>query len=275
MKIIDAIEKRVLKDNRNQKWIIDNAQYLTITGSQAYGTETEDSDFDVYGFTVPPKSILFPFHSGYVYGFDKGFPKFEQYEADHIDYKDKPQVDVDIFNITKYFSLCMDNNPNMIDTLFTPPNCVVRCTKVGEMVRLNKRLFLHKGSWFRFKGYAFSQLKKAKSKNRIGKRKEITEKHGYDPKFAMHIFRLLGEVEQILTEQDIDLSRNREQLKYIRDGNFTIEKIENMFHKRESFLEKLYHESTLRDRPDTEAIGRLLLECLEESLGSLPEGLSR
>ena len=44
-------------------------------------------------------------------------------------------------------------------------------------------------------------------------------KHGYSTKFAYHIVRLLNEVEQILTEHDLDLERNREQLKSIRRGD--------------------------------------------------------
>jgi len=83
-------------------------------------------------------------------------------------------------------------------------------------------------------------------------------KHGYSTKFAYHIVRLLNEVEQILTEQDLDIQRNREQLKSIRRGDWTLEQIENYFEKKELELE-----------PDEEGIKNLLMECLEMHYGSL------
>ncbi len=72
--------------------------------------------------------------------------------------------DVQIYNIVKYFQLCMENNPNMIDSMFTPTNCVLHSTKVGNMVRERRRIFLHKGAWHTFKGYAYSQLHKMSNK---------------------------------------------------------------------------------------------------------------
>ena len=52
----------------------------------------------------------------------------------------------------RFFQLVMENNPNMIDALFTPPNCVIHATRAGELVRENRRMFLHKGCWHRFNG---------------------------------------------------------------------------------------------------------------------------
>lgn len=52
----------------------------------------------------------------------------------------------------------------MIDSLFTPIRCVLYSSKIANYVRENRKLFLHKGSWFKFKGYAFSTLCKLKNK---------------------------------------------------------------------------------------------------------------
>ena len=45
----------------------------------------------------------------------------------------------------------------MIDSMFTAENCVLHAGKVARMVRENRKLFLHKGAWHKFKGYAFSR----------------------------------------------------------------------------------------------------------------------
>ncbi len=102
-----------------------------------------------------------------------------------------------------------------------------------------------------------------------GSRKPLIEQYGYDTKFATHCLRLLAEVEQILTEGDLDLERNREQLKSIRRGDWTLERIEDYFQTKEKVLETLYSNSTIPYGPDEDAIKRLLLECLEIHYGSL------
>jgi hypothetical protein len=77
------------------------------------------------------------------------------------------------------------------------------------------------------------------------------------------------EVEQILVEEDLDLERNREQLKSIRRGDWTLPEIEKYFAEKELSLEKLYTSSILRHSPDEEGIKKLLMECLEMHYGNL------
>jgi len=116
---------------------------------------------------------------------------------------------------------------------------------------------------------------KIRKKNPVGARKEMVEKYGYDVKFAYHVVRLIDEGEQILLEGDLDLQRNREQLKSIRKGEWKLEEIEEYFTRKESELEKLYVESSLRHSPDEKAIKQLLLDCLEEYYGSLDDCVVR
>jgi hypothetical protein len=88
-------------------------------------------------------------------------------------------------------------------------------------------------------------------------------------KFAYHVVRLLNEVEQLLTEGDIDLMRNREQLKSIRRGEWTEQQVRDYFTRKEAELETLYQNSTLPVGPDEAQVKQLLLCCLEEHYGSL------
>lgn len=152
-----------------------------------------------------------------------------------------------------------------------PPRDMIFPHLAGEIDGFGRRLFLHKGAWHKFKGYAYSQLHAMDSKNPEpdSKRAKIRDRCGYDVKFAYHVVRLIGEVEQILVEGDIDLRRNREQLKAIRRGEVPQEDIRRIFTEKERDLEKLYHSSTLPYSPDEGAIKQLLLECLEEHYGDL------
>jgi predicted nucleotidyltransferase len=245
-----------------------NVQYETIMGSVAYGVSNVESDMDIYGFCIPPKHIIFPHLNGTIVGFGKQPEAFQNFQIHHVR-DERMEYDFDIYNIVHYFNLCMDNNPNIVDSLFTPVNCVLHCTQIGNLVRENRKMFLHKGSWHKRKGYAFSQLHKISNKNPVGKRKEIVETYGYDVKFAYHVIRLLNNAEQILLEGDLDLTRDREQLKSIRRGEWKEEDIRNYFTEKEKQLEKVYLESKLRQRPDEAKIKELLLNCLEIHYGNL------
>ncbi|MCO7224064.1 DNA polymerase beta superfamily protein [Pleionea sp. CnH1-48] len=256
------------------EYLTDSVQYEVIMGSMAYGVSNDSSDMDVYGFAIPPKEILFPYTQGKVLGFDDFTPEFEQLQEHHI--QDKEALggqgrvyDITLYSITKFFRLLTTNNPNIIDSLYVPDNCVLHITPVGRMVRDERKLFLHKGCWAKFKGYAYSQLHKVRTKQPQGKRKALVEQFGYDVKFAYHIIRLLGEVEQLLLKCDMSLTQNKEQLKSIRRGEWSEQQIFDYFEHKSSELEHLYLRSSLPDEPNIEAIRSLLLNCLEQHYGSL------
>ncbi len=182
-----------------------------------------------------------------------------------------------VFGIVRYFQLCMECNPNMIDSLFTPRRCVMHSTQAGEVMRENRKLFLHKGAWHKFRGYAYSQMHKIKGKVNASnpERAATIAQFGYDLKFAYHVVRLLDEVEQIMVEHDLDLERNREQLKAIRRGEWTLEQIERHFEMKERALEQTYATSSLRHSPDEAGIKAVLLGCLEMHFGSLADAVRR
>jgi uncharacterized protein len=248
-----------------------NIHYEVIMGSEAYGMTSESSDIDIYGFSIPHKETIFPHLAGYIQGFGTQSQGFEQYQQHHVKYDNNKEYDICIYSIIKYFHLCMMNNPNMIDSLFVPRRCIIFSTQVGEHIRERRKEFLHKGSWHKFRGYSYSQINKMQVKNPEpgSKRYNMVQKYGYDLKFASHVVRLLNEVEQIMIEKDLDLERNREQLKSIRRGEWTKDQIIKYFEKKELELESIYTNSKLPYKPNEERIKQILLECLEMHFGSL------
>jgi hypothetical protein len=306
------------------KWLPDNTAYLTVTGSMAYGVSRDSSDEDLIGFCLPPKDLVFPHLSGEIPGFGTQMQRFNVWEQHHVKTLDgQKEYDFSIYSIVKLFQLCMENNPNMIDAIFTPMGCVKHITEVGRMVVDNRRLFLHKG-------YSYSQVHKMDIKRndvpevvalrefcakhdiptetvfevrdavlthsgnppiaealqqefvqlcdavlRKGRRFHGIARFGYDVKFAYHVVRLLNEVEQILTEGDLDLQRGNEQLKSIRRGEWTQQQIIDWFAKRESELDTTYTNSKLPDKPDERAIKALLMDCLEHHYGDISTAVTR
>ncbi len=271
--LVAALEKKELV--RPPGWLANNIQYETLVGSMAYGVTSEGSDWDVYGFTIPRKDMVFPHLAGEIIGFGRQKKRFNQFQADHVVDPSAGgghgrEYDITIYGIIRYFHLCSECNPNLIGSLFTPERCVLHITRIGGMVRDNRKMFLSKAAWPRYKGYSFSQLHKLRTKKPEGKRKAMVEKYGMDVKFALHAVRLLGEVEQILSEGDLDLTRDAERLKAIRRGEWKEQQVYDFFEKKEASLERLYEESKLPWGPDEDAIKELLLQCLEEHYGSLP-----
>lgn len=257
-------------------WLIDNTQYMCMIGSVAYGVTDVGSDVDVYGWCVPKKEMVFPHLAGDIEGFGKQKKRFSQWQEHHVKSLDGNRVyDFSVYSIVKFFSLCMDNNPNMLDALFVPQRCVLHMTPIAGMVRENRRVFLHKGAWPKFKGYAYSQLHKIRTKNpeKGSKRASNVEKFGYDVKFAYHVVRLMLQIEQILVECDLDLERNREVLKAIRRGEWAESDIFEFFKQKEKSLEVAYNSSKLPWGPQENDIKTLLLDCLEHVFGDLSKAV--
>lgn len=245
-------------------WLIDNVHYEAICGSRAYNTHNLNSDYDVVGFTIPPKRFLFPWTEGYIIGFDKDIPKFEQFQAGPIIEPDsKKEFSFSIYNIVKYFSLVAENNPNMLDSLFVPEFCVKHCTKIGQEVRDNRKMFLSKLCWTKYRQYAASQLHKVTHEKPTGNRVELIKKFGYDTKFGMNVIRLLSQCETIFATNDLDLTRNNEELKAIRRGEWSKEKLIGEFETRKLAMEQLFHKSNLPEQPDINKIKDLLIRCID------------
>lgn len=248
-------------------WLLDNTHYLVIHGSYMYGINTPTSDKDIYGWCIPPKEMVF--HIDEIPGFGTQKKRFEQYLEPHIEYQ-REEYDFSVFSVVKFFHLCLDNNPNVIETLFAPVDCVLHSTKLGNLVRERRKEFLHKGIYPKLKGYSYSQLSKMQSKERTGKRKDSVEQWGFDLKFASYVVRLLDEAEQVLTVGDLDLRKNREQLKSIRRGEWTCQEVIDWAAAKEKQLEELYTKCDfLPWGPDEKKIKQLLLDVLEDHYGDI------
>lgn len=246
--------------------------YEAIVGSHAYGCKTDASDEDIYGIVVPPRAYCLPWTAGIISGFGHNPYQFDQYHQPHIrEESSGKEWDFTLYNIIRYFHLCFGNNPNMLDSLFVPEHCITHITKIGLIIRDSRKLFLSKLCVPTFRGYSISQMKKMESKQAEGKRVKLIEKYGFDTKFAMNLVRLMFQVEQILLEGDMDLQRNSQTLIAIRNGQWSIEKVKDVFYAKDSEIEGLVLKSSLRAKPDETKIKDILMECLEVHYGKVAD----
>lgn len=129
-------------------WDIENyIIFETLVGSHLYGTTTKDSDTDYRGICVPPFEIM-----------NNLFLNFEQKDSWNGIFEDRV-----IYNIKKFFKLCADANPSIIEILFIPERFWIKHKPIWYKILEKRNLFLSKKAKYTFTGYAHSQLQKIKT----------------------------------------------------------------------------------------------------------------
>ena len=133
---------------------IDDFKILEIiTGSNLYGTNTPSSDLDYGGIFIAPKDYYL------------GLKKIEQFDRSVVSKLEsgknsKDAVDFTMYELRKFITLAIDNNPNITEYLFTPQDKVVYSNSFGDLLLQNAQMFPYKGLKDKFLGYAFSQKHK-------------------------------------------------------------------------------------------------------------------
>jgi uncharacterized protein len=114
-----------------------------IAGSKLYGTDHSDSDIDYKGV--------------FIYG-NKQLLGFSQIKNDAI-VINNPN-DAAYFELKKFFLLCLESNPSMIEILFAPSGRYVYDSPLWRNILKNRDKFLSKLAMKTFLGYANQQLKR-------------------------------------------------------------------------------------------------------------------
>ena len=130
---------------------------LHLTGSQAYGMATKDSDIDIGGVLIPPKE--------YFLGFTKTFNQTQDISSVLDKFADRLQndkVEGTIYGLHKFMKLCADCNPNMIERLWIEPEDFLLVSPEFEKLIEIRDAFLSTKAKFTFSGYAVSQIHRIK-----------------------------------------------------------------------------------------------------------------
>lgn len=128
----------------NLTWLPARTIFLARHGSHAYGTNIATSDEDFRGVAIAPRE--------YYLG---GLHRFDQAEC-----KDP---DLTVFDLRKFIGLAAQNNPNILEILFTYRSDHLVMTPAGERLISAREMFLSKRVRHTFGGYAHSQLRRLKS----------------------------------------------------------------------------------------------------------------
>jgi uncharacterized protein len=124
-------------------WIKANGLLVleAITGSKAYGLDTTASDTDIRGVFVLPKNMF--------------------YSLEYVGQVSNETNDIVYYELKRFMELLSKNNPNIIEMLGIPSQCLLHKDKILD--RLEPEMFLSKLCEKTFANYAFTQVKKAYS----------------------------------------------------------------------------------------------------------------
>lgn len=124
--------------------------FRITAGSIAYGLNTPTSDVDERGIFVLPVA-----------------KRLEIMDADQQIANESQ--DIVYYDIHKYFKLAIDCNPNIIEFLWTPKDCIHFMDKEGRMQHIlaNRDLFISAKAYHTFSGYAYAQIKKCRGQNKL------------------------------------------------------------------------------------------------------------
>ena len=248
-------------------FLADGLLYETMMGSTVYGANVSPSaDLDLYAFCLPPVQYVNPAAVGLVSGFDE-LPVFEQYQVQHVMVSGVGEVDLTVYNVVKYFKLCRDGNPNMLDSVFTKDKHVTYCSPKGKLVRDNRDLFLSKGSVTKTLGFASGELAAVKRScnGKTTNRPKLVELYGYDTKSAYHVLRLLLQAKQLCETGTLELDRNGKYLQEVRQGKYILPEFLDLSQDLMVTCDKLLNTCDLPERDDKHRhlkLRELLLEVL-------------
>ena len=131
-----------IQDLRDKNLII----FESISGSHAYGTSTPESDTDIRGVFVQPLEDILK------YGF--------------VDQVSDETNDVTFYELGRFMHLLAGNNPNIIELLAVPEDCVIYRDPLWVVLEYQKADFLSKKVRWTFAGYAVDQIEKARGYNK-------------------------------------------------------------------------------------------------------------
>jgi len=138
--------------------------FEVISGSKSFGLNTPTSDTDIKGVYYLPKEQFYGLH--YI-------PQVSNETNDEVYYE-----------IGRFVELLLKNNPNILEILATPDDCILYKHPLMEQLKLED--FLSKLCKDSFAGYAITQIKKARGLN-----KKIVNPIAKERKSLLHFCSIL------------------------------------------------------------------------------------
>lgn len=130
-------------------------ELLIVSGSRLYGSNTEESDYDSRGCFIPSVDNIL------------GLNPFDHYTDNQEDYQS--------FSIKKFVTHLLNNDPQTIELLYAPENCILVKTDIGQQIMDLKPYVVSQKIIRRIMGFSNSEWRKAKCEKMIIENRTKTE----------------------------------------------------------------------------------------------------
>lgn len=133
---------------RTNTYVVDKVMLLTLGGSYAYGTCTEDSDIDIRGIVVNPVSDII------------GINNYQLTERSPFKAFVDSETDTKLYSFQRMIKLLSVCNPETIEMLGCRKDHYIHLTSLGQNILDNRHMFLSKRAANSFGGFADAQLRR-------------------------------------------------------------------------------------------------------------------
>lgn len=121
--------------------LLKSTAFLVVSGSHAYGLNTEESDIDLRGFFINSREDYISLKSP-------------------IDYFEDQNTDTVLYSLTKFIRLLTKCNPNILELIGAPKENIWLSSECSKYIIENQEIFLSQRVFTTCAGYATDQLRR-------------------------------------------------------------------------------------------------------------------
>lgn len=225
----------------------------TTVGSVVHGLSNPGTDDrDELGVCIEPPEYLL------------GFRRFE-----HFVFRTQPEghssgpgdLDLVVYGLRKYCHLLLKGSPTVLLPMFVDDEHVVARTDLGSELQTLAPTIICRSTGRAFLGYLDAQRKGLTGERHATRSRELSRRHGYDTKYAMHALRIGHQGAELLTTGRISLPVDepiRSELMAVRRGEVPLGEVIVGIDASVRKLEEIIAGDSLTDRPDVDAVNEFV-----------------
>lgn len=120
--------------------------YTVVSGSHLYGTNTNNSDYDIRGFKIPTLEELCNL-------FNNNIQVEQTISVDN--------QDLIIHSFPHFYKSLIKGNTQSLELLFVPEDKIIHNHPVGEILRKHRHMFITRKCFYHLRGFLMSEYRKA------------------------------------------------------------------------------------------------------------------
>lgn len=237
--------------------------YVAIVGSRLYEVAKDDSDYDLKGL---------------------GFGEVSEYcglqAKEQSDYSNgklgSSSYNGIVYEVRRCFHLILKGNPTMLEPFCVDRKYLLHTTVIGDLIaKFVRENMITKHFFQPYFGYHYSQIKEFTSSNRVGKRKDLFDRYGYDAKCSAHAYRLAKQCVMIMKTGILDPSlkgEDRDIVMKMRNYEYTKEECLSFLNGNVVEMNEAFASSKLPDSPNIDKVNKFVTDVVHNYLFRCYEG---